>query len=336
MTKFERFILNIPFIRFLTEKSKKIVLPGFEGVPLYDVVVFFISQIRKVGLNERAAAISFNLLMAIPAATIFLCTLIPYMPFISNEIANELLLLTRDLTPNQNTYELVKGFLEDFLLKERGSLLSIGFVIAIYYASNAIIGIMHSFNRSLIYSNKRNFFQERWMAIRLTIVLILMVIATITLLVTTQGSVLRSIFEWLDIKDQASKWLLLGTKWIIILAMFFYSIAFIYKYAPAVHKRWRLSSPGAILTTTLIVVLTLGFSYWVNNFGTYNKVYGSIGTILILMLLIYWNSLVLLIGYELNVSIHSIKAMADERARHEAEEEQKAKGKGQEAISNKQ
>ena len=336
MTKFERFILNIPFIRFLTEKSKKIVLPGFEGVPLYDVVVFFISQIRKVGLNERAAAISFNLLMAIPAATIFLCTLIPYMPFISNEIANELLLLTRDLTPNQNTYELVKGFLEDFLLKERGSLLSIGFVVAIYYASNAMIGIMHSFNRSLIYSNKRNFFQERWMAIRLTIVLMLMVIATVTLLVTTQGSVLRSIFEWLEIKDQASKWLLWGSKWIIILAMFFYSIAFIYKYAPAVHKRWRLSSPGAILTTTLIVLLTLGFSYWVNNFGTYNKVYGSIGTILILMLLIYWNSLVLLIGYELNVSIHSIKAMADERARHEAEEEQKAKSKGQEAMSKEQ
>ena len=77
MTKLERFILNVPIIRFLTEKSKKIVLPGFEGVPLYDVIVFFISQVRKVGLNERAAAISFNLLMAIPAATIFLCTLIP-------------------------------------------------------------------------------------------------------------------------------------------------------------------------------------------------------------------------------------------------------------------
>ena len=317
MTKFERFILNIPFIRFLTEKSKKIVLPGFEGLPLYDVVVFYISQIRKVGLNERAAAISFNLLMAIPAATIFLCTLIPYMPFISKEISNQLLLLTRDLTPNENTHRLVENFLDDFLFKERSSLLSIGFVVAIYYASNAMIGIMHSFNRSLIYSNKRSFFQERWMAIKLTTVLVLMVMATVILLVTTQGYILRVIFEWLSIKDQTTKWIVRGLRSLIILAMFFYSIAFIYKYAPAVHKRWRLSSPGAILTTVLVILLLFGFSFWVNNFGTYNKVYGSIGTILILMLVIYFNSLILLIGYELNVSIHSIKAMADERARHE-------------------
>ena len=320
MIKIERFILNIPFIRFLTEKSKKIILPGFEGLPLYDVIVFFISQVRKVGLNERAAAIAFNLLMAIPAATIFLCTLIPYMPFISKEIANQILVLTRELTPNANTYELIKGFLDDFLFKERSSLLSIGFVVAIYYASNAVIGIMHSFNRSLIYSNKRNFFQERWMAIKLTTVLILMVIATVVVLVTTQGLILRAIFEWLNVKDETTRWMIRVVRSLIILAMFFYSIAFIYKYAPAVHKRWRLSSPGAILTTTLIIILTFGFSYWVNNFGTYNKVYGSIGTILILMLLIYFNSLILLIGYELNVSIHSLKAMAEERARHEAEQ----------------
>jgi membrane protein len=95
--------------------------------------------------------------------------------------------------------------------------------------------------------------------------------------------------------------------------LFYYSIAFIYKYAPAVKKRWNLTSPGTLLATVLIIATTLLFSYWVNKFGNYNKVYGSIGTILILMVLVYFNSLVLLIGYELNVSIHHLRLMADER-----------------------
>jgi membrane protein len=94
-----------------------------------------------------------------------------------------------------------------------------------------------------------------------------------------------------------------------------YSVGYVYKYAPAITKRWKLTSPGAIFATFLVVLSTFAFSYWVNNFGTYNKVYGSIGTIMILMFLIYVNSLILLIGYELNVCIHSLKALAEERER---------------------
>jgi len=133
MIKLERIIRNSLPVRFAISRSKKIVLPGFEGVPLYDVIKFFVKQVQKVGLNDRAAAISFNLLMAIPAATIFLCTLIPYMPF-SKQLSSELLLLTKDVTPNHNTYILVKDFLEDFLETPRSGLLSFGFVVAVFYA----------------------------------------------------------------------------------------------------------------------------------------------------------------------------------------------------------
>lgn len=319
MTKLERIIVNSAPVRFLISKSKKIILPGFEGLHLYDVVIFFISQVKKVGLNERAAAISFNLLMAIPSGTIFLCTLIPYLP-VSKQVTEELLILTRDLTPNENTYQLVKGFLDDFLQTERSGLLSIGFVLAIFYTSNAMIGLMDSFNRSLIYSTQRSFLQERWMAIRLTTVVVLLLIATVTLLVT-QGALLKLLQEWVDLKGAFINWIIRHFRWVIIIPLFFYSVAIIYKYAPAIHKRWKLSSPGAILATFLIIITTFLFSYWVNNFGSYNKVYGSIGTILILMLVIYINSLMLLIGYELNVSIHSLKAMAEEREKAEREAE---------------
>jgi membrane protein len=96
---------------------------------------------------------------------------------------------------------------------------------------------------------------------------------------------------------------------VVIIPLFYVAIACIYKYGPAVQKRWALSSPGTFLATLLTILITLLFSYWVNNFGTYNKVYGSIGTVMILMILVYFNSLVLLIGYELNVSIHHLRVM---------------------------
>ena len=311
MTKLERIILNFSVVRFLKDKSKHIVLPGFDGVPLYDVIVFFFSQVRRVGLNQRAEAVAFNFLMAVPAGTIFLCTLIPYLP-VSKQVTDELLVLTKDIFRSGDTYVLVSNFLRDFLMTPRSGLLSIGFILAVYYASNAMIGIMYFFNKSLLSVSKRNFFQARWMAIKLATVLILLIIATIILLIT-QGKIANMLFEWLDIKNHVVIFLILSIRWVVIGALFFYSVAITYKYAPAVHKRWRLSSPGAIFATLLIIITNFAFSFWVNHFSNYNKVYGSIGTILIIMLLIYINSLLLLIGYELNVSIHSLKAMADER-----------------------
>ena len=102
-------------------------------------------------------------------------------------------------------------------------------------------------------------------------------------------------------------------RWICIVGLIFYSIAFIYKYAPDINKKWRLVSPGSILATLLSILGTIGFSMFVNNFGRYNALYGSIGTIIVLMSLIYLNSLILLVGYELNVSIHSLRLLSEER-----------------------
>lgn len=272
-------------------------------------------QVRKVGLNQRAEAVSFNLLMAIPAATIFLCTLIPYLPA-SRNITEELLYLTRDVFRSGDTYVFVSNFLKDFLMTPRGGLLSLGFILAVYYASNSMMCIMYSFNKSLLSANKRNFFQMRWMAIKLTTVLILLIIATIILLIT-EGKLANMLFHWLKLENKVLIFLILSVRWVVIGALIFYSVAIMYKYAPAIHKRWRLSSPGAIFATFLIIVTNYAFSFWVNHFSNYNKIYGSIGTILIIMLLIYINALLLLIGYELNVSIHSLKAMADEREKAE-------------------
>jgi membrane protein len=307
MTKIQRFVRSSLPYRYVSLKSKSIYLPGFEGLALFDVIVFFKSQVRKVGLNDRARSIAFSFLLAIPAATIFLCTLIPYLP-VSKKITNQLLAVTKEITPNQNTYLLVSNFLNDFLTKPRGGLLSIGLVVSLYYASDAMIGLMRSFNKSLSPDSHfpRNFFHNRMVAIQLTLVLILLIIGTGVILVT-QDALLRYVFKALHIHSRSMKWLFKTLRWVVIIPLFYFAIAYIYKHAPSIREKWRLFSPGTLLATILMITLSFVFSFWVNKFGTYNKVYGSIGTILILMIVIYFNALILLVGFELNVSIHSLK-----------------------------
>ena len=312
MIKLQRILIRSRPARLALTRSKTWIVPGFQGLNLYDVAAYFTGQVRKVGLSERASAIAFQFLLAIPAAMIFLCTLIPFMPV--SKINDQLLMLARDLTPNRSTYLVVEAFLNDFFKTTRGSLLSLGFFLAIYYSSNAMMGIMRSFNKSLTKTTRKNFLASRWMAIKLTTLVVFMVLITAILLIT-QGLLTHKLLKLLSIHRRSELWLIESVRWLILVSLMLYTIAFIYKYAPAVHERWRLLSPGSVLSTILIVVVTYSFSFWVNRFGNYNKVYGSIGTILIIMILIYINSFILLIGFELNVSIQAVKNMEEEKKR---------------------
>ncbi len=301
-----RFITSFP-VKFVIRKSKNIIFPGFTGIPLFDVVRFFFIQIQKTSLNERASSIAFNLLLAIPPACIFIFTLIPYLPI--KDFMDQTYELIRDMIPGKQNNEPIINFLKDFTSKERGDLLSVGFLLALYFSSNAMIGIMRSFNKmNYIGFSQRHAVHDRWVAIKLTTILFVIILLSIAALVS-RGAVLT----WLGVEDPIIRAIIFNVRWIVIILLFFLTISFIYKHAPAVHKKWKLINPGSILATFMMLTFTMGFSYYVTNFGNYNKLYGSIGTILILMLLIFFNSLVLLIGFELNVSISSLRKLADQR-----------------------
>ena len=301
-----KFITSFP-VKFVIRKSKNIVLPGFSGIPLFDVVRFFFIQIQKTSLNERAASIAFNLLVAIPPACIFIFTLVPYLPI--KEFMPQLYDLIRDISPGKQNHQPIIDFIEDFISNEQGGLLSFGFLLALYFSSNAMIGIMDSFNKlNYIGFSRRHMVHDRWVAIKLTLLVFLIILLSIIALIL-RGTVLT----WLGIEDPAIRTIIFNVRWIVIILLFFLTISFIYRHAPAVQKKWKLINPGSILATFMMIAFTLGFSYYVANFGNYNKLYGSIGTILILMLLIFFNSLVLLIGFELNVSISSLRKLADQR-----------------------
>ncbi|MEY2903093.1 MAG: hypothetical protein RLY89_2199, partial [Bacteroidota bacterium] len=263
-----------------------------------------------------ASVIAFHLIMAIPAACLFLFSVIPYLPG-SVDFKNELLLLTKDLTPDKKTYDLIAKFLNDYFKKSQGGLISFGFLLVIFYASNAMMGIIRTFDKSIL-DAKTYFMHKRWRAIRLTIILILLVISAVFFLMGHDAleTVLKRLFG-LRKRVQLGWWE--NTRWLVIILLIFLGISLIYKYAPSVEKRWKLVSPGSLLATFLTLATTIGFSYWVNHFGRYDKVYGSIGTILVIMLLIELNALILLIGFELNVSITYLQKKVAERKKLELE-----------------
>ncbi|MFZ6025775.1 MAG: YihY/virulence factor BrkB family protein [Bacteroidota bacterium] len=319
MIKLQRIIISWKPIAFIIRKSKKLYIPGFQGLPLFDVVVFFFKQINKVGLNERAAAISFNLIMALPAALLFLFSLIPYFPKSFN-VDKQILSLFKDITPNTETYRFLSDIMID-LLKKNVGIFSFGFLLLVFYASNAMIGIIRTFDRS-IQQQKGFLFHQRWRAIQLTAILILLVIGSSLVLIGQEQlyGLMKSLFS---ITSKKPLPLLNALRWLVIVGLVFYGIAFTYKYAPSVTKRWKLVSPGSLLATFLTLTTTLVFSYWVSLFASssYNRIYGSIGTVLILMLLMYINSLILLIGFELNVSITYLTKEAGLRKQKEAGQE---------------
>lgn len=308
MLKIQRIILTKGPIGFLLNRSKHWYLPGFEGVPLYDVLRFFYQQLKTHGLFERASAIAYNFIMATPPSFLFLFTLIPNLPFISKKsIQVQLHALIFDIIPSKIYNKEIIKFVDSFIYGSKIGLLSFGLLLSLFFASSAMMGLMRSFNKKYLGFEKRKGLHQRWIAIKLTMILFGLLVAYLILLIS-QGALLK-----LVVKNSNWREIIGYTRWALIILLVFFAIGFIFRYAPSVQKRWKMNSPGTILATTLSIFASILFSFFVNNFGRYNVLYGSIGTIMMMMALIYINSLALLIGFELNVSIKSLKAIAIQR-----------------------
>ncbi|MEY3351645.1 MAG: hypothetical protein RIQ50_1756, partial [Bacteroidota bacterium] len=199
MIKLQRIIIETKPVKMIIHWSKQLKLPGFEGIPLYDVVIFFFKQTQQIGLNERAASIAFNFLMAVPPLLIFLFTFLSYIPG-SKTLYAEILILLFNIIPDDHTYAMIKNVLDDFFSAGTGTL-SFGLLLAIYFSSNATLTIMRTFRKSMLHIEveNRNFIQIRWSAIRLTVLIIFLVIATI-LIMLTQTIFFTWLIEQVDIK----------------------------------------------------------------------------------------------------------------------------------------
>jgi membrane protein len=305
--KIKAGIKKIPIVKWVLQKSHVTTLPGFNGVPIYDVVQFFFKQVQTIGMTERASAISFNFVMAIPPAIIFLFTLIPFFP-ITHAFQNELFSLIKDVIPGEKNNAVIIKFLKDFINNPRNGLLSLGFILSLFFSSNAIMGIMRSFDKNYAGFKKRKGLQQRLVAIKITLLLYLFVLSSVILLIAREA-----VLKWLGINNSTLLNVINNFRWLVIILLFFACVSFIFKHAPSVHKKWKLINAGSVLASILMLIMTFAFSWWVTHFSNYDRLYGSISTILIIMVLIFINSLILLIGFELNVSIYSLKAQEEEK-----------------------
>lgn len=281
-------------------------LPGFRRVSLFNTIRQFREHVVWDDLIERASAIAFNTAMALPPLLLFLCTLIPiiYANFhfiIELKLMDQLTMLIRDIIPARSNYEPILAFIDQIVNQPRNGLLLFSILMSVFFSSNAMMGVMRSFDQNYPGFIKRKGFKRRMIAIRITLTLIFLFILCLALLIAQ-----KSVLTWLGIENQVLTGIWEKARWVLVLLLVFSIISYIYRHAPSVDEKWKLITPGSVLATCLVVVCTLGFTWWVSQFGTYNKLYGSIGTIIFLLVLIFLNSLILLIGFELNASIYSL------------------------------
>ena len=292
----------------IVERAEKVSLPFFDGVPLYNVALFFWRSIVDGSITTRASAIAFSFFIAFFPGIIFVFTLIPYIPI--DNFQSELLLLIEQVVPT-GTYEAIEGTVTDIITQPRGGLLSIGFFLALIFATNGLASMMSAFDATI-----HSIYRRTWLSQRLAatvLLFILLVLLTIAIALLTGG---QNFIEYLDnqdiLQDRITVILFTIGKWIITISLFFIAYSFLYYMAPAKKTKWRFISAGGTLATILSLITLVGFTYYINNFSQYNKLYGSIGTLLIILLLMYVMSLILLVGFELNASIYQAHAEKDE------------------------
>lgn len=284
----------------LIEWSKTVTLPGFGSLPIYTVCVFFFQEIARESILNKSASLAYNFILAIFPGIIFLFTLIPYIPI--NNFQEHLLEFLKVIIPD-NAFELIQTTLEDIILNQNRGLLSFGFLLSTFFATNGMTTLMFAFNKSALAQENRSWTKRRLIALALSFAIITALTIGIGVF-TAAGIVLTYIKNQISY-DISWFWKLAikTLRWVILFLTYFLTVSLLYKFAPASSRKWRLFSPGATLATLLAILTFSGFAFYINNFGAYNKVYGSIGTLIVIMIWMYLNSLILLIGYELNASI---------------------------------
>jgi len=313
------YISKQKVVLFIKAVAKKIVIPGFDGFPIYDVAAFFIKGITKGSINTRASSLSFTFFLALFPAIIFLFTLIPYVPI--RNFQDTLLLTLKDVFP-EHAFAAAKSTLEDIVKRQHGGLLSVGCILALYFATNGINGIILAFNNTYHTIETRTPFAQRMVSIGLVIVLTLMIILSVSL-ITFGSAALKYLLLIKFFKSALVFWLMVVLKWVIICATLFVSISILYYYGPAKKERYRFISAGSSLATILFISASLIFNYYVNHFAKYNLLYGSIGTLIVVLIWIYFNAIIILVGFELNASIISAKRKLKEEEEKRKQSEKK-------------
>ncbi|UNY97699.1 YihY/virulence factor BrkB family protein [Zhouia spongiae] len=305
-TEIEEKLAKIPVVNQVVGFLKKIKLPGFEGLSIYDLLEMYITGIVKGALTYRASAISFSFFMAIFPFLLFVLNLIPFVSDLTGveNFQEDFLTFINSLLPPQ-TADLFDRIITDIVNNRRGGLLSSVFFLSIFLMANGINAIFGGFETSYHVRITRNVIKQYFMSVAVALILAFMLLFGVAAFVYFEvyiGEALRTD----DAMLSAQKTISLG-RYLFFVLIVYISSALLYYFGTAEGKLSKFFSPGALLTTVLIMLSTYLFGIYIENFSKYNELYGFIGALLILMLYIWLNSNVLLLGFELNATLRSLK-----------------------------
>ena len=278
-------------------------LPGFGNASIYNVAHYFKEAIWNGTLDTRSASLAFNFFLAVFPGVLFLFSLIPFVPI--HGFLDTLLINIEAALPLSVQKPVIET-LNDLINNEREGFLIFNIVLTLYFASNGVVNLMTQFNNTYLFKERRIWWKKRLIAIVLVLILTVLVLSAVILISLTNVLLDYGILEGL-INDSVS-WLLVNLgRWLVVIILFYLAISCLYYFGPAKRKNWTFFSAGSMVATLLIILTSLGFSYYINHFSSYNAIYGSIGTVIIIMLYFQLNSFILLLGFELNASIRKGK-----------------------------
>jgi len=310
MTKpIEDKLSKIPIVNILFKFLKRLKLPGLEGLSFYDLAELYIIGIAKGALTTRASAIAFSFFMALFPFLLFVLIVIPYVPI--DDFKIEFLKFLESFLPPNTSEFFFQNIFENIDQSQRGGLVSTVFLLSIILMGNGVNAVFSGFTNSYHEQISRNAIRQYLYALSVSLILAFLLIFTIVVLGYFQIYVVQKVLDVLgnrgyQVESQTVFWFDVA-KYVFFVIMVYLATATLYYFGTKEGKYSNFFSIGALLTTILIILISYLFGLYIENFGQFNKLYGSIGALLILMFYLWLNANILLLGYELNASLNNLR-----------------------------
>lgn len=290
--------IHIPIVDWLFKLLHKIKIPGFEGMNLYDLLEMYISGIVKGALTSRAGSIAFSFFIALFPFALVLLTLIPFVPI--EGFQDDFIAIIFKILPSKEASDAVSHVLNDIANNKYGELLSFGFILAIFLMTNGVNAVLSGFEYTFHEIQTRTVIRQYLVSLAISLVLAFLLLITVAIIILIEFFI-NSLNEQGVVSD--TNFWLSSLQFIVLIGMLFVSISLLYYFGTREGRKSSFFSAGTILTIILFLINFKIFQVYLEKFSQYNQLYGSIGTVLIIMLFIWLNSIILLLGFELNASL---------------------------------
>jgi len=292
---------KIPVIRNLLRILKKIKAPGLEGLSFYDLLEMYFRGIVTGAFSYHASAVAFSFFMALFPFALFILNLIPFIPI--EGFQNDFLVFVKDGVP-PNTYDAIANIINDILNNSHSGLMSSGFLLSIFLMANGVNGMLGGFESSRHVFDKRGFVHQYFVALGMSLLLSVLLLVTVAIIIVFEVFIQKTIIQ--DVLSDKIPLIILG-RYLFVILMILVTSSLLLRYGTKQYHKPPFISTGSVFTTVLIIISSYFFGIWVIRFSKYNELYGSIGTLLIMMFYIWINCMILLLGFELNATIHKLK-----------------------------